>query len=118
MQTMEVAQALVNLCREGRNLEAIETLYADDITSTEVMEPMRVVQGRDGVIGKANWWEGAHEVHGGNVEGPWPNGDQFIVRFQFDITHKESGKRMQMDEVALYTVRDGKIVDEKFFYTT
>jgi ketosteroid isomerase-like protein len=32
------------------------------------------------------------------------------------VTPKATGKRMQMDEVAVYTVRDGKIVEERFFY--
>ena len=38
---------------------------------------------------------------------------------KYDVTptsgpHK--GKRMQLDEAGLYTVRDGKIVQEEFFY--
>lgn len=32
------------------------------------------------------------------------------------MTPKESGQRTQMDEVGLYTVRNGKIVEERFFY--
>ncbi len=118
MNTMDVAEQLVALCREGRNIEAVQTLYADDIVSHEVMEPMQEVHGLESVLGKAHWWQGAHEVHSGSVDGPWPHGDQFIVRFQFDVTVKASGQRMQMDEVGLYTVRDGKIVEERFFYRT
>jgi ketosteroid isomerase-like protein len=118
METIAIAEQLVALCREGRNIEAIETLYADDVVSIEVMEPMRVTTGREGVVGKGHWWQGAHDVHGASVDGPWPNGDQFIVRFQFDITVKATGARVQMDEVGLYTVRDGKIAEEKFFYRT
>jgi ketosteroid isomerase-like protein len=58
-----------------------------------------------------------HEVHAAAVEGPWPNGDRFIVRFTYDVTNKPSGRRMQMDETALFTVQNGKIVREEFFYT-
>jgi ketosteroid isomerase-like protein len=118
METMEVAEQLVALCREGRNLEAIETLYADDVVSYEVQEPMQRVAGIEAVMEKAHWWQGAHEVHSASVEGPFPNGDQFAVRHTWDITHKESGARRTMDEIALYTVRDGAIVEEKFFYRT
>jgi ketosteroid isomerase-like protein len=39
------------------------------------------------------------------------------VRFKYDVTPKHTGKRMTMDETGLYTVRDGKIVKEEFFYT-
>jgi ketosteroid isomerase-like protein len=31
-------------------------------------------------------------------------------------THKPSGRRMQMTEMALYTLKDGKIVHEHFYY--
>ena len=33
-----------------------------------------------------------------------------------DVTVKESGQRMQMDEIGLYTVRDGKIAEERFLF--
>lgn len=118
MTTMETADQLVALCREGRNLEAIEQLYADDVVSLEVQEPMMIATGKAAVIGKAQWWQSAHEVHSASVDGPWPNGDQFIVRFHFDITVKATGARVTMDEVGLYTVADGKIVHERFFYRT
>jgi ketosteroid isomerase-like protein len=38
------------------------------------------------------------------------------VRYDFDVTAKPSGQRMQMSEMALYTVKDGRIVREQFFY--
>jgi ketosteroid isomerase-like protein len=44
------------------------------------------------------------------------NGDQFAVGFKIDVTPKADGKRMQMEEVGLYTVRGGKIAEERFFY--
>jgi hypothetical protein len=34
-----------------------------------------------------------------------------------DITSKSMGQRMQMDEIGLYTVENGKITHEEFFYT-
>lgn len=116
METMEVAEQLVALCREGRNIEAIETLYADDVVSHEVREPMQRVAGIEAVIQKAHWWQGAHEVHSATVDGPFPNGDQFAVRYTYDITQKNTGTRLQMDEIALYTVSNGAIVEERFFY--
>ena len=39
-----------------------------------------------------------------------------LVRFKYDVTNKPSGRRMIMDELALYQVKDGKIVREEFFY--
>jgi ketosteroid isomerase-like protein len=33
-----------------------------------------------------------------------------------DITPKATGERIMMDEVGVYTVEDGKIVEERFYY--
>ena len=73
-----------------------------------------VCEGKDAVHKKSEWWRENHEVHGGSVEGPYVNGDQFVVRFTMDVTPKASGKRMKMDEVGVYTVEKGKIVSERF----
>ncbi len=50
------------------------------------------------------------------VDGPWVNGEQFTVRFTMDVTFKETGQRHTMDEIALYTLKNGKIAEERFFY--
>jgi hypothetical protein len=36
--------------------------------------------------GRAPWV--ALEVHGGDIKGPWPNGDRFAVVFSYDVTPK------------------------------
>ncbi len=77
---------------------------------------MAVTDGIDAVRGKNEWWSGAHEIHGVEVAGPWVNGDQFTVRFTMDVTVKDTATRMTMDEIALYTIDDGKIIEERFFY--
>jgi hypothetical protein len=120
--TFDVGQKLVSLCRQGKNREAIETLYASDVESVEVHgmpEFPAHMKGLDAVRRKNQWWMENHEVHGGEAMGPWPHGERFIVHFKFDVTAKTgpmAGQRMQMDEAGLYTVREGKIVREEFFY--
>jgi hypothetical protein len=121
MTTLEVGKQLVELCKQGKNDEATERLYGQDIVSVEAgaMPGMSAeARGLQAVIAKGKWWSENHEVHSGVVEGPFPNGDRFIVRFSYDVTHKPSSKRIQMDEMALYTGKDGKIVREEFFYAT
>ena len=56
-------------------------------------------------------------MHKAEVVGPFPHDDCFAVRFTYDITQKASGKRLTMDEIGLFTVVDGKIAREEFFYT-
>lgn len=119
MSTMEIAQKMVDLCRQGKNEEALDTLFSEDMVSVEAMAMPGMGQEAKGlaaVKAKGAWWVENHEVHSAEVSGPWPHGDRFIVRFQYDVTNKPSGNRMQMDEAALYTVSNGKIVREEFFY--
>lgn len=49
------------------------------------------------------------------VDGPYVNGDQFAVKYSFEITEKKTRKRSSMTEIAVYTVKDAKIVQERFF---
>ncbi len=116
MDTKDIATKLVELRNAGENTQAINTLYSDDIVSIEVNEPMREVHGIEAVRGKAAWWVENHEVHSHETRGPWVNGDHFIVEHTYDITFKPTGVRNVMNEKALHTVRDGKIVQEQFFY--
>jgi ketosteroid isomerase-like protein len=46
------------------------------------------------------------------------NGDQFAVHFKMDVTPEDTGKRTTMDEVGIYTVRNDRIAEERFFYGT
>ena len=120
--TFEIGQKLVELCRAGKNLEAVTALYAPNVVSIETHSmpnmPARM-EGIDAIRGKNQWWLDNHEVHGCEVRGPWPHGDRFIVTMKMDVTSKigpSAGQRMQFEEAALYTVKDGKIAQEEFFY--
>ena len=119
---LEVGKKLVDLCRKQKNLEAIDTLYAQNIVSVEPFTMGDMPQTQEGIKairGKHEWWYATHTIHSGKATGPWPHGDRFIVHFKYDVTSKEgpmAGKRMTIDETGLYTVKDGKIVKEEFFY--
>jgi ketosteroid isomerase-like protein len=116
---MDIANKLVELCRQGKNMEALDTLFSQDMVSVEAGMPPsmeREAKGLAAVKAKNQWWFDNHEIHSKSVSGPWPHDDRFIVGFQFEVTNKAEGKRMKMDEVGLYHVKDGKIVREEFFY--
>ena len=119
MTTQEVADQLVKLCSAGEFQEAIKTLYSDDILSVETWAPEgrdREMKGLPAVLGKAQWFEANHEIHGMSVEGPLVAGSHFSVAFKMDATFKPENRRFNMDEIAIYKVADGKIVREEFFY--
>jgi ketosteroid isomerase-like protein len=117
MTVAELAAAFTALLKEGKDEEASARFSSDDIVSIEAMDgPMSRLEGREALAAKRAWWEETFEVHGAEVHGPFVNGDQFAVRFWIDCTERPTGNRTQMDEVGLYTVKDGKIVEERFFY--
>ncbi|HEV7387053.1 MAG TPA: nuclear transport factor 2 family protein [Gemmatimonadaceae bacterium] len=120
--TTTVAEELVSFCRAGRNGDAINSLYSPDIVSIESMgnETMpRESKGIDAIRGKNQWWAENNEVHSATVDGPFiGNDDKFAVYYNYDVTFKPTGKRNNMEEMALYTVKDGKVVREQFFYRT
>lgn len=122
MTTKEIADQLVALCRAGRNLEAVDALLSADVVSVEARgdETMPAeMRGRDVIRGKNQWWIDNHKIHSAEVKGPFPHGDRFAVIYNFVVTPVAgpmAGKKMRMEEVALYTVNDGKITREEFFY--
>jgi ketosteroid isomerase-like protein len=120
MSVHEVAKKLVQFCKENKSLESINTLYSPDIVSIEAGAPPgkeRVTRGIEGVRGKHAWWTENHIVHSAEVQGPYPHGDdKFAVRFTYDITLKAANKRFTMDEIAVFEVKDDKVVKEEFFY--
>lgn len=116
MTPTEIATAFTKLCKQGEFEAAGNQFWSDDVVSCEAMEgDMARVQGRAAVEAKGAWWYANHEVHSVKTEGPYVNGSQFVVRFTMDVTPK-GGQRMQMDEVGVYTLANGKIVEERFFY--
>jgi hypothetical protein len=121
--SMAVGKKLVELCKEGKHREAIDKLYDQKIVSVEAAAPPGGTQRSEGIAaikGKTEWWEQNHQVHKSEIDGPFPHGDRFIVRFKYDVTAKGgpmTGKRFTMDEAGLYTVKNGKVVHEEFFYT-
>ena len=121
MTTQEVANQLTQLCRQGKFMEAVQSLYSPEIVSVEAVpgpDGSREMKGLDAVIGKANWWQENHVVHSGTVEGPLATNSFFTVRMTFDVTFKPTGARQTLDEICLYQVKDGKIIREEFFYGT
>lgn len=122
MEIKKVGEKLVELCRQGKNGEAIDTLYDKNIVSVEAMgnaDMPAEMRGIDAIRGKGEWWIANHDVHSAEATGPYVNGDRFAVDFHYEVTPKTgpmAGQRQTMKEVALYEVKDGKIVREEFYY--
>jgi hypothetical protein len=117
MTNADAIKAFTDMLKAGKHEEAAKAFNAAGIVSLEAMDgPMARVEGAAAVKAKSDWWYGAHEVHSVTAEGPYANGEQFAVRFAMDVTEKATGKRHIGSEIGLYTMKDGKIVEEKFLY--
>ena len=121
MNTEQVAKRLVELCREGKGQQLQDELYSNDAVSVE-MEGMQapgmptVAKGMDAIREKGRQFNaGIEERHGGTVGDPIVMGNWFAVTMTMDATMKGRG-RVNMEEICVYQVKDGKIVREQFFY--
>lgn len=118
----EIAHKLVTYCRDHKEGECLNTLYSDDAVSVEAIAmpgtDSPVTTGLDGIRGKHEWWNSMMEVHSSSIDGPFLHGsDRFGIIFELDATNKETKERMAMKELGLYTIKDGKVIREEFFYT-
>ena len=118
MTTQEVADKLVGYCRTGQFENAMKTLYGSHIVSIEPKgAPMERVEGFEEVLKKAAFFNDmVEEFHGNEVSDPIVADNFFSCYIKTDATFKEGG-RQSMEEICLYQVKDGKIVQEEFFYT-
>ena len=120
MTTSEIASRLVELCRTGQFEAAYDQLFSQDAENIEM-------PGNDtGALGNARglaamrakgaaWSAGVETIHSMDVGEPIVAANWFALTMKLDITMKGAG-RMQMEEICLYQVKNGKIVREQFFY--
>lgn len=118
MTIQEVANRLVELCREGKIDEALIELFADDAVSIEANDMMgpREIKSLKAIQEKSKMFQSmVEEFHGASISDPLIAGKHFTLTWALDATMKERG-RVNMEEVCVYKVEDGKIVLEQFFY--
>jgi hypothetical protein len=117
MTPIEVAQRLVELCRQGAYETAQSELYAAEAVSIEPEgSPTPTVKGIEAIAAKGKHFAETFEVHGGTVSDAVVAGPFFSLSMAIDATPRAGGPRFKMEEICVYEVRDGKIVREQFFY--
>lgn len=106
------------MCREGKNLDCINELYAENVISKEMPGmPGELITGKQNVWNKSKeWLDSVEDFHTSSVSDPVVARNWFTAKMGFDCTFKDRG-RQQMEEVCVYEVKDGKIASEQYFYT-
>jgi SnoaL-like domain len=118
MTTQEVANRFNELAQTGQWEQIQNELFADNAVSIEPpgSQGLQSVEGLSAIKEKGKKFsEMVEEMHGGYSTPPVVGGRFFSVAMGMDCTMKGMG-RQKMDEIALYEVKDGKIVREQFFY--
>jgi hypothetical protein len=117
MTISEIAEKVVAYNREHKYKEIYAEFYSPEVVSVEAVQgPLQEVRGMEGLMKKMEWWESNNEVHGIEVSEPLIADDHFAVVFTMDVTFKQTNTRSKSSELAVYEVKDGKIVREQFFY--
>src|SRR5690349_20894049 len=118
MTTKEVAARFNELAKQEKWFEIHDELFADNVKSIEPAGSpyMPDAEGRTTVRKKADdFVSRIREVHSLATGEPIVTGNHFAVTREKDLTVEPHG-RIQIHEIMLYEVKDGKIVLEQFFY--
>lgn len=118
MKTEDIAKRLVALCREQKWETAQKELYAADAVSTEPYETpgfAKETKGLPGILEKGKKFQASVEtMHSLAVSEPMVANNAFACTMRMDVTMRGQG-RMNMGELCVYEVKDGKIVSERFY---
>jgi len=117
MTTHDVANKFYELAQQGDWDGIQDQLFSQDAVSIEPdFAPQPRAEGMEAIKEKGKRFsETIEEVHSGYTNEPIVAGNHFSCTMGMDCTMKDVG-RIQIDEVCVYEVKDGKIVKEQFFY--
>lgn len=118
MTTQEIANRLVELCRQGDFEKAQAELFADDAMSIEQESSpafAKETKGKQAIIEKGEKWNSmVEEMKDITLSDPLVAENSFALTMRMNVVMKERGP-MDMTELCVYKVKDGKIASEEFF---
>lgn len=118
MTTQQVVARFTELAKQEKWFDIQDELFAENVKSIDPKGSpyMGYAEGKAAVRKKGHDFvskiEAAHRRY---TSDPIVTGNHFAVTREVDITVQGHG-RIQLNEIMLYEVKDGKIVLEQFFY--
>ena len=113
MTTRDQVAKLVRYVEANRILDAIDELYADEVSMQDNLNPP--------VVGRAanrererSFFDGI-TVHQNRALSVAVDGDQAVIHWLFEFTGGD-GKRYRLDQLSHQSWKDGRIVEERFYY--
>jgi len=118
MTTKEITSRFIELCRKGDFTSVQKELFSEDAVSIEPHSTPafdKETKGLQAIIEKGKKWQDmVKESHEIAVSDPVIAGNSFACTMRMHVTMKEAGE-MDMTELCVYKIKDGKIISEEFF---
>lgn len=117
MTNQERVSDLYQQMNQGNTMEAFDKYYHEDVRVIE-MPRNEIREGKEAQREAIGQWQNMVEAfHGGGVEGITSDEKNGITMVEswMDIS-MQGGHRTKMQEVAVQRWKDGKIIEERFYY--
>lgn len=106
---------LNTMIQQGRIMEAMEEFYDDNVVMAENDAEPTVglaanLEREQAFVNNTQW-------HGLELKDVVVDGNTSMVRWWMDFTNSEYGQRLAFTQVAYQRWEDGKIAEERFYYT-
>jgi hypothetical protein len=116
----DIAHDFTIMLRAGKFAAAGERYWATDVRSVEPHDLpggiAAIVVGSAAVLAKTSARFGSARVDEIGIDGPFITGDQFALFIDMMVTSRTGGTAVPFTEIAVFTVRDAKIAEERYFY--
>ena len=112
----EVVSRYASLLRQGDLAGALK-LLAPDVVRSAPLEGAGL-RGVEAIMANGRRQTAGYQIRGVDIDGPYPHGDRFAVRFAFDEIHIPTGTTGITEKMSVYAVRDSAIVSEDVYYHT
>ena len=114
MSVKNQVQAVIDGILTGKILETFDAYYADNVVMSENLKDERVGKAANREY-ELKFLDNVQEFHGAKVGRVIVEGDHAAVEWTFDVTFK-GGNRVSMQQVAVQSWKDGKIIREDFYH--
>lgn len=114
MSIQQQVKAVIDGILAGKLLETFDKYYADDVVMSENLKDERVGKAANRAY-EEKFVGNVQEFHDAKVGRVLVDGDHAAVEWMFDLTFK-GGNRVKMEQVAVQTWKDGKIIREDFYH--
>lgn len=121
MQSLiDIASDFTALIAAGQLQAAAEKYWAQDVA---IINPDNqpdsmpcIAKGLVAARQRLASWISGHAVEDLMVDGPFITGENFALFFDMELVNRATGKRRPFSKIAVYTVCDGKITEERHFH--